>query len=394
MIFQYLEDVESISPQSASFSWSNAGRATSRYQVTFPNGSPLAVADMASAVNEVLGQTQISQNNGFFQLNRFLPLAHPIYPWLYASEVVDFRGYGSNGLQSAASMLESPAISDQYYRYAKYYMTITFTSRPYAVLSNAQISNTSEAVVNFNNINKTITGATEWLRYCDWEPISQPDSVTATQGEMYFRDPNLAVGGFLGIGGQPPRYPGMLRMFLNNQLIKFTWYQVPMSYVTSPNSYIQSFRGRINQTAWNYWNAAELLYLDYRIKRYTPPVPQLQTLQKISGNVFDDPLTNTFSTSKSVDIEFSFLDTVRVAQPNNTYTPKNGNWIAAGHNLLPYWINRNYFYYATTFNKGDGANPAGSDETQWYPSWLSVPFSLLFTNPDAGQPQAPLGFPN
>ncbi len=387
MIFTYLEDVDHASPQSASFSYNSPARATSRYQVTYARGNELlASADMGIAVKEILGGTSAGAGN--FGLKRTLPLAHPTFPWLYADAVTDFRGVGRNGLNASAAQLEAPAISPQYWRYAKYYATVTFTSRPYAVLSDNSVGNVSESLANFAGVAKTVQAAQEWLRYTDWEPISQPDSVTATQGEMYFRN------ALLKIGDQFPRYSGMPRMFLNNQLIRFTWYQVPFSYISSTNSYINSFRGKINQINWFNWAAGELLYLDYRIKRYTPPVPALQILD----NPFNEqpppvpPLLpgKTFSTAKLVDVEFSFLDTVRTT--NDTYVPANNNWIVKGHNLLPYWIDRKYFHYATTFNKADGAVPAGSDQAQWYPSWLSVPFSLLFTNPDADQPDAPLGF--
>ncbi len=383
MIFTFLEDVDHVSPQSASFSYNSPARATSRYQVTYGNPNDLlASAEMGIAVKEILGGTRTGGVN--FGLTRALPLAHPVFPWLYATDVTEFRGVGKNALNASAAQLEAPAIAPKYWRYAKYYVTVTFQSRPYAVLSDNSAGNVVETVVNYDNTTKHVTAAQEWLRYTDWEPISQPDSVTATQGEMYFRSDALRIP---FPGGAFPRYSGMPRMFLNNQLIKFIWYQVPFTYISSTNSYINAFRGKINQLDWFNWSAGELLYLDYRIKRYTPPVP---ALDQVPNPFAEDPGNKTFSTAKLVDVEFSFLDTVRTT--NDTYTPANRNWIVKGHNLLPYWIDRKNFHYATTFNKADGAAPAGSDQTQWYPSWLSVPFSLLFTNPDAAQPEAPLGF--
>ncbi len=381
-IFTYLEEPESVSNQGAAFAYGRPGRCSASYQVTYGRTTDtMAAEDMGVAVKEILGSTAVDA--GGYRLRRQLPLAHPTWNWLYAEDVTDFRGRGRGGLKASGRKLEAPPITTAFWQYARYYVSINFTSRPYAVLSDNNINVTTETAANFAGVNQTYTVATEWDRYTDYEPTSSPESVTATQGSMYFRDRSLAV-----FNVSYPVYNAMPRMFLKNSLVRFMWYQVPFSYISSTNSYIQAFRGYINQLDWYLWKAGELLYLDFRIKRYTPPAPALQLL----GNPFDPPppagvVKSTYSTEKFVDIEFDFLQTNRTTS-DNQYTPFNTNWIVKGHNLMPYWLDRK-FHYATTY---DIAAPF--NEAKWLPSWLSVPFSLLFTNPDGNAAQTPtaLGF--
>ncbi len=361
----FLEDVDSVSPSSAGCSW-KAGRAVSRYLLNAPG-----VLDLGIAVKQILGDT--TSSDSIFGLKRVLPLCHPAFQWMYASAITEIRGIGQpvkTDSPNAGVGLEVKPISNFYALYPAYYFTIEFTPRPYALLKDSKIKTVSrDTWFDENGALKLYGYVEEWLRYTDWEPEAQADSVTATQGEMLFRDLNL-----LGF-----RYPGMPRMFLNNQLIKFTWYQVPFSFVSSRNSFIKAYRGRINQKDWYNWRAGELLYLNYTIHRYTPPV---QALTKFP-NPFDpngEAGAIEFSTAKFVDIEFQFLETVRPT--DDTYRPLNQNWLSAGHNLLPIAVDRKYFHYATSY---EFANP--NDQTKWVPSWLSAPIpQILFTNPDADQP--------
>ncbi len=363
----FLEDVDSVSPNSAGCSWKQ-GRAVSRYLLNAPG-----VLDLGIAVQQILGNTTAS--DGAFALKRVLPLAHPAFQWMYASAITEIRGSGQPTLTASPNAnvgLEVKPISNFYALYPIYYFTIEFTPRPYVLLKDNKIKTVPVGSWFDEEGNVAHYGyAEEWLRYTDWEPEAQADSVTATQGEMIFRGTAAAVKDY--------RYPGMPRMFLNNQLVKFTWYQVPFSFVASRNSFIKKYRGRINQYDWFNWRSGELLYLNYRIIRYTPPVQALTNFP----NPFDpngEPGAITFSTAKFVDIEFQFLETVRTT--DDDYTPTNGNWLVAGHNLLPIAKDRKNFHYATSYDFN-----APNDQTKWVPSWLSAPIpEILFCNPDAPQP--------
>ena len=49
-------------------------------------------------------------------LHRGLPLAHPVFPWLYASEVSEFKGVGKSGVVASAAGLEAPTIVNNWWR--------------------------------------------------------------------------------------------------------------------------------------------------------------------------------------------------------------------------------------------------------------------------------------
>jgi hypothetical protein len=194
--------------------------------------------------------------------------------------------------------------------------------------------------------------------------------ISAQQGQMIFR------------GGSPNGIPfqDSPRMYLPDSMIKFRWYDVPFRYLTSQYSYLVRFVGYINQTAFGYinnsgtlapWQPGTLLYKGASPigEARTPPVPSPGLLAYNTGD--------SFTTSKIVDLELTFHYTARTA--GSSFGVSNSNWIAAGHNLLP-WLTDRKFYYATSQNP---ANP--SDATAWYPTYSSLPFQLLFTDPDLTQ---------
>jgi hypothetical protein len=220
---------------------------------------------------------------------------------------------------------------------------------------------------------KTNTFAQEWNRFTDYEPHPQNDNITAQFGTLVFQTATNAVPGGANAGSSVIA-PGMPRIFLPNQLVQFTWYQVPYRYISSAKSYIRTLMGRVNQNDWYDWKSGELLYLNYKPHRYTPPV-QKESLW----------IPGAFSTEKWCNIEFTFLSTSRVGSnlptgdlPSKpTLQTANHNWVAAGHNLLPWFGNdttgKKGFYYAV-----NPTDTAGNKS----PTWPSFPFELLFTDPD------------
>ncbi len=379
--FRYLEDIDNVSPQGAGFSYNN-GRALSRYMVTFDdddaNARELTPQALTQAVTEILGDVEV---NGL-GLKRTLPLAHPVYKWLYASEITEIKGQGPMEREAVGGVpLEVPPISFFWEPYKVWYFTISFTPRPYSVVTDQQITIGDGNWYPITKYNRT-TGASEfipyvyaneWTRFCDWEPTPQNDSVTANQGEMRFVDNGVA-------GGTQPVFPGMPRMFLNNQQISWTWFNVPFDpYISSPNSYLKRFRGRINQTLWQFWGPGELLYLGYSLRRYTPPVQKIVLINNPNGGA-DKAI---FSAQKYCDITLSFLETYRPT--DDQFVPAAKNWVGgkntASHNNLPICIDRNYFHYAAMKDKTTPGDPF-----LYQPSWDSFPIQLLFQNPDAVQP--------
>lgn len=356
----YLEDVDDVSPGSAGCSVESA-HASIPYLLSAPSAN-----DLQTAITEILGTVDTSTGDG--RLKRTLPMAHPVFPYWYASSIGNIKGYGNPTKTNAQPKLECASVA-QFALYKQYKLDVEFTPRPYAVLADKSISlKKSQTWYDTDGTTKTNTFVGEWNRFTDFEPHPQNDNITAQQGTMIFHTAsNTSPGG--ATPSASVQFSGMPRLFLPNQLIQFTWYQVPYRYISSSKSWIATMMGKVNQNDWYQWDAGELLYLNYKPKRYTPPV-QAENLW----------IPGAFSTEKLCNIEFTFLGTSRTGSdvPVGDLAAKpalqtaNHNWVAAGHNLLP-WLKTRKFYYAD-FPDSTAANRV--------PTWLSFPFELLFTDPD------------
>ncbi len=215
---------------------------------------------------------------------------------------------------------------------------------------------------------QTAIVAPEWIRYTDWWYEKKFEAITCRQGQMKFRSANSLVAP----DGVP--YSDMPRLPLPDMLLKMVWYQVPYRYLTSANSYLNYYGFYVNQNAWMNWKPGELLYMGYKPIRYTPPVQGLVQLNTGSSGYVN-------SSEKWCDLELTFLRTSRrlASAAEKFGSLSNGNWIQAGHNLLPWAGDRKYHYATTT-----AIPPAlDTDQSKWAPLWNSCEYGLLFSDPDA-----------
>lgn len=228
--------------------------------------------------------------------------------------------------------------------------------RPYAVLPDDKITAGELTWPDEGGSGDTVTSyyASEWERYTDVEYNGMVEQIQGQQGQMILRRGDAsAPNGYT--------FPGMPTMRVARAVVLVRWYQVPYRYVDSTNSFIQKYQGKINQNVWRGNPVGSLLYDSYRCKRYTPPFPNAEALE--SGGL-------AFTADKMCDIEFTFLKVMRTTP--SAPTPSNTNWKAAGHNLLP-WFGDRKFYYAVAQNASTSLQ---------VPPYLSFPFELLFSDPD------------
>jgi len=158
---------------------------------------------------------------------------------------------------------------------------------------------------------------------------------------------------------------------------------VPYRYVTSSNSYIaggpnRNWRGRVNQNPWWNWPAGSLLYMGYEVKKYSPPFNDIGTYPSylpINGSLSN--VGSIIGYERLCDIELTFLLTQRYMSGSLGASITNGNYVAAGHNLLMNLADGK-FYYATR------PDLTGTNSVQNPPAWFSFPAEVLFTDPDAG----------
>lgn len=365
MTLIYKETVEVNAPSTAGFS-PDGGRAVSTYLLDSANPGPVTATILADTVTELLGTTEYALGTG--GLKRTPPKAHPMFPWLYASSISSIRGIGefttvdNTAPGAPAIALDVPTL-DKYALYDQYLLTVEFLPRMYPIVVDDNIQQ-----LGFQWYPETGGGTTvkpfiyypEWQRYLDVNVQTQNDNITGQQGTMAFESTTVGIDLHTLQSGA--------RMYLPNEIITYTWFGVPYRYMTSSKSYINRWRGRINQNSFlgpggQVFGVGSLLYLSASPMKYTPSVPKLVTGE--NG-------TDIFSSDKLCNIVFTFLATYRTAtdlKPANA----NKNYVQGGHTLLPYLPDRK-FHYAVS---------STADKT---PAFLSYPMELLFTDPDLAQP--------
>lgn len=375
----YKEETAEWSPEQISANLKD-GKASWAYRVLgISDGN-----DILDSLVAIFGTTDLGINGG--PLQRTLPYSHPLLPFWYARNISSIKGVGGGGVQPQISedttdlpiTQEVPAIpsttdgKSYWGLYPEYQYIIDFGPFPYAVVSDGVVQSNVSIGAAYDDVGTIYSFgyAPEWIRYTNWIPDPRFESISYQYGVMKFR-----VNGNPSPNANNQPFGGFPKVFLPNQLIKFYWYQVPMRYIISAYSYLNRFVGRINQNNWYNWSQGTLLYLGYKPGVYTPPVPKAQPVYQ--RDAADNLIaTNAFSTEKLVDLEMSFLWTTRTSlDAPNSNSLINKNFIALGHNLLP-WFSDRKFHYAST---DDGNLPYTATQ---FPSWLSVPFELLFTDPD------------
>lgn len=334
----FLEQVASRSPGSAGFALDGA-RATWPY---FVNSF-----EVEAALTEILGGTETAKSDG--RLKRKLPKAHPHYPWLYAERISNIQGIGKPALFTDTRTYEVPLITPRLALYKTYLFQVEFVQRPYYVVGDDNIPVAEEVWTDETGTPQTYLHTKEYVRFTDYDVLPDADVVTAQHGQMIFR----------GGTANGKAFTGMPRVTIAKAVIKFRWFGIPFRYVESANSNLVYYLNRVNQFDFWDWERGSLLYRGFTVlRRYTPVVPE-------SNPVFG---TEAFTPDKLCDVEllWEYTDRPIAAEPP---APANDNWIPRGHNLMPNYKDRG-FYYVTQ---------ATGDQI---PLFLSVPFQLLFTDPD------------
>jgi hypothetical protein len=342
--------------------------------------------DLIDTIQAVIGTTYDTPQppnaqNG--QLNRLLPMCDPQIPYWYAQSIDSLQGVGAGAPAVNVANLQLTYIASNspftFLIYQTYSITITLAMVPYPVFKDAYVPIGSSlwyprqaVLVGGEPSQISFPFAREWQRFAtyDSEPIN--DYVVSNVGNSVFREANVPPA---GLNGTP--FSGPPRIYLPNDIVTFKWYGVPFRYITSPNSNIRRYRGCINQ--FSFWEtptgtshvfpAGSLLFLTYKPTIYTPPIALTSPLTPaLPPNVMPQKLVN---------IEFTCLHTDRQVS-GNPITPWNPNWLTLGHNILPSFSDR-LWHYASA----QPTPPADPSNNQlWFPSFLSFPIELLWTDPD------------
>jgi len=328
---------------------------------------PPTALDVRETVQYFLGDTAFESFDG--QIQRTLPLAHPIYPNMVADSVNVVPVGGDKfswEVTDPDETLEAPP-PKTYVLWEAYEFTVNYSPVPYALIRDENIQRTEGQWTDTDGTPKSYFYWTEWWRYTDQEVKSRDEIIKAKYGKMKYRSAS---------GNVNAPYTSLAMMPLPNDSLFVTWYRVPYRYVKSTNSYLRRFRYRVNQFTWEGYNPGELLFKGYTPRRFAPPLAGADPAWES---------TSIASTEKLCDIVLEFIVTRRTgtdlpAMTNPPYSNVNGNWILAGHNLMPYFRDRKFYYVS--------CEPKAPDSSKEFPHWTSFPVELLFTDPDVPQPSS------
>lgn len=406
----------------------------------------LSNLDMQDMITQVQGTTYVQNRNRTLcnPMSRDLPLAHPIWPWLTSSKILSVQGKGGN--QNNQTLTASPSvesvrpITPAYSQPDTYEVTVEFEKKPYALMTDSQIrfryrfdpdlifsnswyapttnyvQRTDPAVQFIPNsgydagYNPIVNGqlinpirfsyATEWERYTEWSIEPLGDTVSVNNGTMEFK---CAPGVLLAPTGA--KFPAPVKQFLPDAIVRMKWFGVPLRYVTSPYSVFQAFVGRINQypfpnfqdAPWTSQGEGPLSQPDHiSFNKFKVGLPVFYAGSLLMVNFKVDRYKASRMPVSALDgpfvlypwlcnIEFIFLWTTRQSyRPPPATGPappaiSNANFCRTGWNALPWYLTRN-FYYSESIVPPASNNPTAPNAKA--PSFFSVPFEALFTDPD------------
>jgi hypothetical protein len=373
-------------------------------QRQLPLAHPIYTDWYAASVEQVQGRGNLSGNTVF-------GLDPTVYPQTAEEANTPLLPLS---LRSQAGLLVSPSIAlanpqiegvslPAWYQYPIYEFDVKFTPRPYWLLTDTSpciaAVNLTYYTAGLNaagNYSATETVATEWNRFVDvrFEDASQFYSV---EGNAYqFVTGNTSPGPGLPASRNNTPLMGKIPFRVPMQKVHFLWYNVPYNYVTSQYSRLAWYRGRINQFGFMGFTQGSLLYDSYTVVSYSQPNASLAGYGnvgnaniaggyvQISGPPPDgeggyvqaqgDPFELARGNPplslkpKLCNLDLVFLHTNRQIS-NPPAAPTNPNFLMAGHNLLPHWYDKRYYY-------------AALNSTPAQPPFYSFPVELLFTNPD------------
>lgn len=333
LVSEVSEYYNESAPSTAGFG-QDGGTATMEFEVSRD--------DLGKILGLVLGQASINANGS---LNRVIPMAHPDYPWLYASRIQTIQGLGVNGWDRGDKFIFTGfgsvdrTLPAGRINYRVYKVVVQFEPRPYLILTDAQTHRLAQTQSYFNEAGAEVQfqDYAEYLRFTsvDYEPSSE--YLVAQMGSYFLHSRSLQVSP----QQVTPTNAGGPKMLVNRNKMIVKWFMVPNQIVNS--AHLRLGRGKVNFDAWplpaepffGQENGSLLL----EGVKFTPnpgPYPPFSV----------DPtdratLTNSYFQSKYVDITFEFSEFTipsdqkgllpDLAGPGNI----NNGYVLDNHNRLP-----------------------------------------------------------
>lgn len=359
------ERIASTSPGGATFGVGGEASATMTYIVDGPLGSSGKVGDF---LNEVFPSSwMVNQSH----IQRFMPMAHPYYRWLYATNISSIKGIGLKRTDKKMEKVLTGGdksyqkVPEYFGSYDKYEITVNFSTLPYLVIPDDQV--TTIPVYDYYKDNGDAATAEnvklESNRFVSFSTSVVAEYLTVKTGQFKFLsdDPVVNEKDFPGFGG---------KTLVPKTVLNMTWHQVPYDFVfpTLPQSEnIYNGLGRVNQWSFLGFGPGELLFTGTESKPYP---------KNFFGSNFNTlaPLQQGFTLPNFLyaDIIFKFL---YVGFDTNFPYERNANnqsFVYRGHNLGIHYQNQKYY---PLVSKTKDTFPLNE---RYKPVYDSYPFDLLF----------------
>ena len=333
-------------------------------------------------------------------LKRSLPIAHPQFPWFFASAIESYKGHKykkaedyllEKKTENPFSKLAAPSFP-VFADYEEYRIQVGFEPRNYKILPDSYMAASPLNVNYFPPKNNGAVPANainfpgiwrEWERFCYSVVLPRAEYLTGDQGMYAYYIPSNA--------GKTPALPalvnvnkGQVKILIPSKSVIVKWFCIPYSYVTGSNvsgnrTVFDLAIGSVNQNPMfgpalddNAGYAAGTLLLEgMNVTRiYPKPFPTLAPL---------DTLVNTFHFDAELLCDIDLIYAHRDPETDEEYSDTEGNNVYAGHNLLPY-LQQNTWYAGivrAAIENGNTIN-TGTIMPLIYPSF---PMELLFCNP-------------
>ncbi len=282
--------------------------------------------DMPQAIVDLLGTNTVL--SGAHAINRVIPMAHPIFPWLYAERVTSIKPFQfvKKGPFPGSGVNTPTAL------YNHYMLSVLFTQPKFTVLNDGQLQQ-QYGLYNPDTHMADAKGTIpfEWYRYVEGVPTGEVEVFSVGQGNLSYREngsqgPNLSTQA-------PITTPW--RSFLGRNGIHKIWRRVPLSNLI--NNFGQGRAANLDQylqhvNASPFWGYPSFTlkfesYLIVPVESVLPPSIQNNRLPTGSPSLLAD-----------VKLDFSFFD-----PPTDAMTH--------GHNNIPF--STTYKWYYASSNKPD-----------------------------------------
>jgi len=323
-----------------------------------------SINDVYQAIYDLVGTVSLA-NNSLLNVQRQIPAAHPYLPSFFVQNIISFKGRGGQFTQNINPInLNYPDI--QYWNlWNNYEIVCNFKPRDFPIYNDSQLGSVQTSTW-YNDLGTEVTYSylPEWERFCNIEKSPRDDNVTMQFGQMTFNA--------MGITQDSRQFTAQPKLPLKNSNLTINWWNVPYTYVTSANSYLDRFLYRVNDQEFNTYNfgnypAGSLLFTNYTTKIITPATNNANYVGSFNNLEYWPRYCN---------IQLQFLLTKRTlgAQPQ-TLPPQ---YTASGHNSLPYFgsskdpLNNTFLY----------CNSYPTSAAYAAPLWKSYPTFLLWQNPD------------